>query len=298
MWPGKPAGHILGGGQPGGGGGPEMEVLGGALLIGSPLVGLGLAIYGLIRRRWRLAGLALLGGFVAFAAGGALLGAAGKNEHAGSGAAVAPVSEISPERYEAECRKATEAEWAQRCKGKRIAWPMMVVKVEKADQIEARAFAVDRQLFDVILRRAASWPEPWPSYAGRKVVVTGVLKSPDGYAHDIGEATIAFAEPDESERRVIAAIEQKGKEDSARRERERQAVDLCKREFVARARHPSTVEWPTFDKFYGVASNQEEVIVRAGPKARNSFGNELRFEMLCRVKAGKVVAFAAEEAAP
>lgn len=94
----------------------------------------------------------------------------------------------------------------------------------------------------------------------------------------------------------LAEEARKRKESAERAMVETKAMKVCEDEFRSRAAHPSTVSFGFFDRHAAVTWQDDMVVYRAGPTLKNAMGLELRYVMVCGVKAGQLVAFDAREA--
>ena len=75
------------------------------------------------------------------------------------------------------------------------------------------------------------------------------------------------------------------------------AADACKEAFVARASHPSTVEFPTFDyDFREYDGGRSKLLMSA--KARNSFNLQVSFDLQCDFESGVLTNLNMSEASP
>src|SRR5262249_27660630 len=149
--------------------------------------------------------------------------------------------------------------------------------------------AKEDQKFDLFLAEDYDWQGPLDAFKDRKIMMTGRLKAPDGYAHDIDEVKfefVALSAEDMAAAKAKAQAEAKAKADS---DLETDAMAACQQEFSRRATHPSTVDFPMFDGKRAIEHKPDgSILYQAAPYAENSFGAKLRFIMRCRFKDGKV----------
>lgn len=206
-------------------------------------------------------------------------------------------SEMTIAQYEQLCGNVPEDIYKARCSGKRVVWTLFINQVEGMRAFEARASAAPQgRPFDIELEQDFKWVDALDKYKHRKVVVTGIIRRPAGYAHDIESAEILqwpTYTPDET-----ATVELAAKEAETRKKEEEQVLSAhkaCRRVFRENATHPSTVDFPLFDRHYGATVKDGRIFVQFGATAKNSFGTELGFVVRCIVKDGEVTSFTATE---
>lgn len=206
-------------------------------------------------------------------------------------------SEMSPAEYAILCRSVPADIYGQRCMGKRVAWPVLITEVEGRRKVEVRTIDTSAAKFDLQLAKDFKWEGDLKAYGGRKIVFSGKLDAPKGYAHDISNVEILGLPPLTTEEQDLLTAEAQAKAETARKAAaEDQAMTLCQMEFRIRARHPSTVNFGVFDRYHALAWQDGTIVYRAGPTLKNSFGVELRYVLICEVKDGKLAAFEMHEA--